>query len=49
MISELRLGLIYFVAVFAVGFGLGTLRTLVLIPAHASRLRIGGEAFGRLA
>lgn len=32
MITELRLGLIYFVAVFAVGFGLGTLRTLVLTP-----------------
>jgi hypothetical protein len=28
----LRLGLIYFAVIFAVGFGLGTIRTLMLIP-----------------
>lgn len=32
MIAALRLGLVYFAAVFAVGFALGAIRTLVLIP-----------------
>ncbi len=32
MTRALRLGLIYFAVIFAVGFGLGTIRTLMLIP-----------------
>lgn len=33
MTAALRLGLLYFAAVFALGFALGTLRTFVLAPA----------------
>lgn len=32
MTAALRAGLAYFLIVFAIGFGLGTLRTLVIVP-----------------
>lgn len=32
MSQAIRAGLLYFLAVFAIGFGLGTIRTLLVIP-----------------
>ena len=43
MAAAIRAGLLYFLGVFAIGFALGTLRTLVLVPRFGALAAVAME------
>jgi hypothetical protein len=43
MAAAIRAGLLYFLGVFAIGFALGTLRTLVLVPRFGALAAVAVE------